>query len=65
MKYGAIAFACERGVQLLIPVPYGLRYNKTLRNGPGVAKDGSDAFSLSLSLLLDAQMRIGASMTVY
>lgn len=34
----------------IIPVGYGMRYNKALRTGLGVTRDGGDGFSLSLSL---------------
>lgn len=42
---GLIGFATQRLIQLAIPIGYGNRYNKTLRNGLGIKKDGSDAFS--------------------
>lgn len=47
---GLIGFAAQRLIQLIIPIGYGTRYNKALRQGLGVTRDGGDGFSLSLSL---------------
>jgi hypothetical protein len=50
MPVGAIFLAVERVIQAILRIPYGARYNKTLRNGLKVTKDGGDALGLSLSV---------------
>jgi len=51
MTVGAIFLAvAERVIQAILPIPYGARYNKTLRNGLKVTKDGGDALGLSLAV---------------
>ena len=45
---GMIALEASRIIQGIIPAVYGLRYNKVLRTGLGLAKDKSDALSPSL-----------------
>ena len=63
MIVGLILLAAERVVQAIIPIPYGLRYNKALRNGLGVNKDGSDMLSLQVDLLpslgMDPSQKMG------
>ena len=61
MKYGAILFAGERLIQAVIPLPYGLIYNSTLRKGLGVSKNGDDAFAFTLSMMPDFSMRFAAT----
>ena len=66
MAVGAIFLLTERVIQAVLPIPYGARYNKTLRNGLGVSKDGSDALSISVAFVPGMQasqlgMKIGAS----
>lgn len=48
MKYGAIAFAGGRVIQAALPLFYGPRYNKVVRNNLGINKDKSDAFGMNL-----------------
>jgi len=45
---GLIGLGVSRVVQGIMPTVYGLRYNKVLRTGLGLAKDKSDALSPSL-----------------
>jgi len=65
VTWGLIGFAGERLVQLIIPIGYGVRYNKTLRDGLGVTGDGADAFSLSMGLNpFERSLRVGAIITI-
>lgn len=57
MKVGAIFLLTERVVQAILPIPFGLRYNKTLRNGLGVNKDGSDMIPIRVALVPVAVMK--------
>ncbi|MDD4219899.1 MAG: P13 family porin [Sphaerochaetaceae bacterium] len=50
MVVGAIGLLAERVIQAVLPLPYGLRYNKTLRTGLNINKDGSDRLALGLAL---------------
>jgi len=50
MEIGAIFLVAERVFQAILPIPYGLRYNKTLRNGLGVNKDGTDMLPFEVAL---------------
>ncbi len=49
MVVGAIFLLAERIVQAILPIPYGARYNKTLRNGLGLNKDGNDMLTIGVS----------------
>lgn len=64
MQVGVIFLAGERVIQGILPWPYAGRYNRTLRNGLGINKDGSDAFAISLSVLPDASMRVAATVNL-
>jgi len=48
---GLIALGAGRIIQAVLPIGYGVRHNKALRDGLGVTKDGADAFSLSVALV--------------
>jgi len=50
MKVGAVFLVAERAIQAILPIPYGLRYNKTLRKGLGINKDGSDMLTLGVDV---------------
>jgi hypothetical protein len=45
---GLIALGASRVIQGIGPAVYGLRYNKVLRTGLGLAKDRSDAVGLAI-----------------
>ncbi len=45
---GAIGFGVSRVVQAILPAIYGARHTKALREGLGINKDKSDAFSLNI-----------------
>lgn len=45
---GLIGLGASRVIQGIMPTAYGLRYNKILRTGLGLAKDKSDALNPSL-----------------
>ncbi|SMP49255.1 membrane protein P13 [Sphaerochaeta associata] len=51
MAVGAVLLVAERLIQAVLPIPYGTRYNKTLRSGLGVTKDGGDALAMSLAVV--------------
>ncbi|MDD3457117.1 MAG: hypothetical protein PHF04_09250, partial [Sphaerochaeta sp.] len=51
MAVGAVLLVTERLIQAVLPLPYGTRYNKTLRSGLGVTKDGGDALAVSLAVV--------------
>ena len=48
MMYGAIGFGVGRVIQAALPLFYGPRYNKVVRNNLGINKDKSDAFGMNL-----------------
>ncbi len=50
MIAGGGAFVLGRIIQALIPVSYGLRYNRTLRNGLGITKEMTDSWSVGMAL---------------
>src|SRR5690554_4052252 len=50
MIVGGGAFALGRIIQAIIPISYGLRYNRTLRGGLGVEKDMTDSWSVGLAM---------------
>jgi len=58
MKVGAIFLLAERVVQAILPIPFALRYNKTLRNGLGINKNGSDMIPMRIALVPVAVMNI-------
>lgn len=59
---GLIGFGVQRLIQLSIPIGYGMRYNKALRQGLGVTRDGGDGFSLSMGLSPhDGRFMVGAT----
>lgn len=51
MAVGAIFLVAERLIQAVLPIPYGARYNKALRTGLGVTKDGGDALAVTVSVI--------------
>lgn len=53
---GAIGFGASRLIQAIMPPIYGARHSKALRQGLGINKDTSDAFSLNIGAvpLVDA-----------
>lgn len=50
MGIGGATFLLGRVIQAIIPLGYGLRYNKTLRGGLGLTKDLGDAFAFEIAL---------------
>ncbi|MDX9915196.1 MAG: P13 family porin [Sphaerochaeta sp.] len=62
LTWGLVGFASQRLIQLAIPIGYGMRYNKTLRDGLGITRDGFDRFSLSMGLdPVDEVLMVGAT----
>lgn len=69
MAVGAIFLVAERLIQAILPIPYGARYNKTLRNGLKVTKDGNDALQMSLAVspilqVTDVGIRVSTTITL-
>ncbi len=61
VTWGLVGFASQRLVQLIIPIGYGTRYNKTLRDGLGITRDEGDGFSLSMGLSpFEGRLMVGA-----
>lgn len=50
MFYGGVAMVAGRLIQAILPVSYGLRYNRTLRNGLGVTKDVTKNLAVGLGV---------------
>lgn len=48
---GLIGLGASRIIQAVLPISYGARHNKALRDGLGIQKDGSDGFALSVALV--------------
>lgn len=48
---GLIALGVGRIIQAVLPISYGARHNKALRDGLGIQKDGGDGFALSVALV--------------
>lgn len=51
LKIGAIAFGVSRLVQIVLPINYGLKYNKTLRNSFGLSKKREDLFNFQVGFV--------------
>jgi len=51
LKIGAIAFGVSRLIQIILPINYGLKYNKTLRNSFGLSKKREDLFDFEVGFI--------------
>jgi hypothetical protein len=63
MLVGGIAFGVGRIIQALLPVSYGARFNRNLRNTLGLTRKMEDRFSLDIGLVpattMDHSLRMG------
>lgn len=63
MLVGGIAFGVSRIIQALLPVSYGARFNRNLRNTLGLTRKMEDRFSLDIGLVpattMDHSLRMG------
>ncbi len=48
---GLAALGASRIIQIILPINYAAKYNKTLRNSLGVTKDKQDAFSFNVGFV--------------
>ncbi len=65
LTWALVGFASQRVVQLLIPIGYGVRYNKALRDGIGITREGGDRFSLSMGFdPSQGSLRVGAAIKI-
>lgn len=61
-----IGLGVGRVIQAILPISYGVRHNKALRNGLGIEKDGSDRFALSMGVVpvISAEKELGLGFSV-
>jgi len=48
---GLVGLGASRIIQAVLPISYGARHNKALRDGLGIQKDGFDGFALSMAVV--------------
>jgi hypothetical protein len=48
---GLAALGASRIIQIILPINYAAKYNKTLRNSLGITKDKQDAFSFNVGFV--------------
>ncbi len=48
---GLAALGASRLIQVILPINYAAKYNKTLRNSLGVTKDKQDAFTINVGFV--------------